>query len=133
MTILMQRKQTIEMFLLRLLLGLTVLLIVELFRREITDYTIFIILIFIFLLFPSLTEFTVFTDRVEFRKYFLLATITKSHILSADNRPDISNFEIEMPSPSMFFTFCHRAFFNSILLPPTFGTFAFAPPAQAYL
>jgi hypothetical protein len=37
----------------------------------------------------------------------------------------------QQANASVFFIFPHRTFFNSILCLPAFGTFAFAPTAQA--
>lgn len=70
MTIILQRRHGIKIFLLRLLFALAVLLIIELLRRGIIDYAIFSILIFLFLLIPSLTELTIYNDRVEIKKTY---------------------------------------------------------------
>jgi hypothetical protein len=102
MTALLERKQTLKILLFRLVCALLLLLIVQLFRRGINDYAIFTILIFIFLLFPSLTEFRVFSDRVEIKKYYFLATVVKTHNLNKQNDPQISTFETEFEGDSAY-------------------------------
>lgn len=105
MTILSERKQTLKIFLLRLLCALTLLLIFELFRRGINDYAVFTILIFIFLLFPSQTEFRVFSDHVQIKKYYFLATVVKQHNLNRQSNPRISTFETEMEADTDAYLF----------------------------
>jgi hypothetical protein len=96
MILLSERKQKVKIVLLRLLSALMLLLIIALLKCGVNDYAIFTILIFIFLLLPSLTEFSVFPDHVEIKKYYFLATVVKSHTLNRQVNPRISTFETDM-------------------------------------
>lgn len=105
MTIISERKQTLKIFLLRLFCALTLLLIFELLRKGINDYAIFTIVIFIFLLFPSLTEFVLYSDHVEIKKYYFLTTIVKSHNLNREVKPSISTFDTEIETDTDAYLF----------------------------
>ena len=75
MTILLERKEKRNLFLIRLTLLIVVTVLMFLLLKEMNDYLIFFIIIFLPLFFISVSELQVFSNSIFIKKYYFFGIV----------------------------------------------------------
>jgi len=93
-----------------------------LFLFGLNDYGIFITILFLFGLFPTMIELQEFADHIVLRQYYFLTTIVKVHKIDRKSKPKITSFttETEMDTDAYIQSESNWSFLPLIFIPKTY-------------
>jgi hypothetical protein len=116
------KKIAMKIILFRLLFVIFILLIACLFLFGLNDYGIFISVLFLFMLIPTMTELQEFADHIVLRQYYFLTTIVKVHKIDRKSRLKITSFttETEMDTDAYIQSETNWSFLPIIFTPKTY-------------
>lgn len=96
MDLIYERKQTLKVAVLRTVFFFLIFALIFLFLSDYRDYCILIAIIFPFLIFLSVTELKLFSNRVEIKIYYVFGIAHRNYVLKREHQPTVIPYEIEV-------------------------------------